>query len=133
MYHRVPEHLAEGHRVVEAAGQVAAQGLEAVGAPELLTAVVQLHLVGGDAQGEHARLARRGRGGGHEHGGEHRRGRLRGSPLDGAPVQAVEVPPSDPEVDECRSLACRADFNGDGVVSGADFAIFVRAFNTSCE
>ena len=26
-----------------------------------------------------------------------------------------------------------ADFNGDGVVSGADFAIFVRAFNTSCE
>ena len=48
-------------------------------------------------------------------------------------VQAVEVPPPDPEVDACRSLACRADFNGDGVVSGADFMIFVRAFNTSCE
>lgn len=48
-------------------------------------------------------------------------------------VQAVVVPEPDPEVDACRTLECRADFNGDGTVGLADFTVFLRLMGGACE
>ena len=48
-------------------------------------------------------------------------------------VQAVVVPEPDPEADACRTLECRADFDGDGVVGLGDFTVLWRLWGASCE